>query len=305
MKDNIVVIKFGGAYITKKSQLRTINKENLDNLIYIVTNLSKIHKKKVILIHGAGSFGHSEAKQYNVHLGDPTPLQSINSEAISSLTEGMLKTRESVTFLLEIVKSELVKHGLNVFTMSPFSSWKTKNNGKTVVTHNIDNIKFLLDNFPTAIPILHGDVCLDEDSKCSILSGDVIIKEICFNLKVQKCIFVTDVYGVYDSSPSNPNSKLINFLQVSNINNNNTTNHNNNNNNNNNIDTNINNINDDVTGGMKAKLESAFEIAKKNIWTLIIGGDYSKQEILETILNDDLIRHLNSNQESKGTLLYC
>ena len=54
---DVVVIKFGGGLITNKSQMCTPELETIDNLVGVVkqcidTGLS------VIVVHGAGSYGH-------------------------------------------------------------------------------------------------------------------------------------------------------------------------------------------------------------------------------------------------------
>ncbi|KAK5578679.1 hypothetical protein RB653_008352 [Dictyostelium firmibasis] len=287
-KQQLIIIKFGGAYISKKDKFETIWKENIENLVYIVKTLSIDYNHKVILIIGAGSFGHHSANQYKVKYGHSSGDGLIigtsnNNNNNKLLCEGILKTRESVTTLLDIVKKELVNNGLNVCSMSPFSSWRTNNGGDNVVQHNIDNISFSLNNFPNIIPILHGDVCLDNTLGCTILSGDTIIRELCFKLKPNKCIYVSDVNGVYDSNPKeNENSQLLSNIKVS-------ENDDSNNSHDDNIKLTLDNSSKDVTGGMKAKLDSAIRVARNKTHTLIIGGSYSKNEILETILIDDPI----------------
>ncbi|KAN0024794.1 hypothetical protein ACTFIV_009203 [Dictyostelium citrinum] len=288
-KQQLIIIKFGGAYISKKDKLETIWKENIDNLVYIIKTLSINYNHKIILIIGAGSFGHHSANQYKVKYGHSSNSGEGNAGGDDNkiLCEGILRTRESVTTLLDIVKKELINNGLNVCAMSPFSSWRTNNGGDNVVQDNIDNINFTLNHFPKIIPILHGDVCLDNSLGCTIISGDTIIRELCYKLKPNKCIYVSDVNGVYDSNPKeNGNAKLLSHIKISE-----------NDDNNNNIKLTLDSNSKDVTGGMRAKLDSAIRVAKNKTHTLIIGGSYSKNEILETILIDDPI------DIKKGTFL--
>ena len=50
------------------------------------------------------------------------------------------------------------------------------------------------------VPVLYGDVVLDDEITFSILSGDEIIYILCKNLityKVSKAIFATDIEGIY------------------------------------------------------------------------------------------------------------
>lgn len=143
---------------------------------------------KLIVIHGAGSFGHMEAKyvvfalfcllcwllccvirsfiyrMYGVQGGFK------NSNFKQTVIDGMAKTRRSVTklngncacwlthtnFTLAIVINKLIEAGLPAVGVSPFCSWKT--NDGVVVKHNIAELKEMLD--ADLIPVLHGDVVL-------------------------------------------------------------------------------------------------------------------------------------------------
>ena len=63
LANNKIVIKFGGGLITDKTQLKTIKAQNLDSVCEIIANvLGK--GNEVIIVHGAGSFGHLEAKKW-------------------------------------------------------------------------------------------------------------------------------------------------------------------------------------------------------------------------------------------------
>ena len=61
MLDRLTILKIGGSVITDKSK---ILKPNISSM----KNISKILKKfdRVILVHGAGSFGHYYARKYKL-----------------------------------------------------------------------------------------------------------------------------------------------------------------------------------------------------------------------------------------------
>uniref|UniRef100_A0A2P2K2Z1 Aspartate/glutamate/uridylate kinase domain-containing protein n=2 Tax=Rhizophora mucronata TaxID=61149 RepID=A0A2P2K2Z1_RHIMU len=64
------------------------------------------------------------------------------------------------------------------------------------------------------VPVLHGDAVLDEAQGCTILSGDVIIRHLAAYLKPRYVVFLTDVFGVYDRPPSEPDAILLREIAV-------------------------------------------------------------------------------------------
>ena len=63
-----VVVKWGGGLITDKAVLLTPNLEVIRNLSRQTKNVVE-SGYQVILVHGAGSFGHLRAKHWKLHLG--------------------------------------------------------------------------------------------------------------------------------------------------------------------------------------------------------------------------------------------
>ncbi|EFA75231.1 amino acid kinase [Heterostelium album PN500] len=265
----LLIIKCGGAYLTKKDQHQQLNQDNFNSLLDILDSLLK-KNYKLILIIGAGSFGHHEAKQYKITGGFNYNFDEVNDVVDSR--KGMIATRFSVLKLLNLVCLECQKRSISAMPCSPFDGWMTDNN--VVIKHNADSIQSMLDL--SIIPVLHGDVCLDRSKGCTILSGDTIIQVLCEQLKPQptRAIFITDVSGVYDRPPNEPNAIIISNISSSSLTNN---------------DISVSNSKSehDVTGGMRAKLQSALNIANMNIDVVIIGGD--SKSILESpnLLNND------------------
>lgn len=61
------VVKVGGAAITDKGQLETLNAAVLDATAAQLAQA--VTENPAIVVHGAGSFGHHQASQARVHLG--------------------------------------------------------------------------------------------------------------------------------------------------------------------------------------------------------------------------------------------
>ncbi|XP_055801326.1 isopentenyl phosphate kinase [Solanum dulcamara] len=230
------IVKLGGAAITCKNKLETIDEENLKEVSSqlrqaFVQDSTSAHvlgmdwskrpgqseapsfindfgdqpvadSESFIVVHGAGSFGHFQASKSGVHKGGLSePL----------VKAGFVATRISVTSLnLEIVRA-LAREGIPSIGMSPFScGWSTSQRNMTeadisMVTKAIDT---------GFIPVLHGDAVLDTLQDCTILSGDVIIRHLAAELKPEFVVFLTDVLGVYDRPPVEPGAILIREIAV-------------------------------------------------------------------------------------------
>ncbi|PHU18370.1 hypothetical protein BC332_14065 [Capsicum chinense] len=230
------IVKLGGAAITSKHKLETIDEENLkevsshlrqafvpDSTSANVLGMDWSRRpgqseapsfvddfsdqpagdsESFIVVHGAGSFGHFQASKSGVHKGGLSrPL----------VKAGFVATRISVTSLnLEIVRA-LAREGIPSIGMSPFScGWSTcqRNMTKADISMVIKAIDYGF------IPVLHGDAVLDTLQECTILSGDVIIRHLAAELKPEFVVFLTDVLGVYDRPPAEPGAVLIQEIAV-------------------------------------------------------------------------------------------
>ncbi|KAM3268186.1 isopentenyl phosphate kinase isoform X1 [Capsicum chacoense] len=230
------IVKLGGAAITSKHKLETIDEENLKEVsshlrqAFVLDSTSANvlgmdwsrrpgqseapsfvddfsdqpagDSESFIVVHGAGSFGHFQASKSGVHKGGLSrPL----------VKAGFVATRISVTTLnLEIVRA-LAREGIPSIGMSPFScGWSTcqRNMTKADISMVIKAIDYGF------IPVLHGDAVLDTLQECTILSGDVIIRHLAAELKPEFVVFLTDVLGVYDRPPAEPGAVLIQEIAV-------------------------------------------------------------------------------------------
>jgi isopentenyl phosphate kinase len=171
----IVLVKYGGSAITVKSTYETFNVPKIKETALQVKQIVKSNENlmlpnKLIIIHGAGSFGHFHAKLYNLKTGGDD----------ETWQEGLSLTRQSVLKLNKKVVDCHISEGLNVVSVSPFPPTVTSNvannkENKIEIVNNgaLDSISSIVDN--GIIPVIHGDVVLDKNRNCSILSGDQII----------------------------------------------------------------------------------------------------------------------------------
>ena len=111
LANNIVILKLGGSVITTKSKPQTLNIRAIKNIAQIIREFDK----PIIIVHGAGSFGHYFAKRFRI---SNKPTTSI--KAIIQIRESMIKLNSSV---IEIFN----KYKINTLAFSPISMYNKKN----------------------------------------------------------------------------------------------------------------------------------------------------------------------------------
>ncbi|KAH1261102.1 Isopentenyl phosphate kinase [Glycine max] len=210
------IVKLGGAAITSKNELEMINEEILQKVSEQLREAmvassekppgmdwskrpgaseifcnpeefgdhSAIDCSPFIVVHGAGSFGHFQASKSGVHKGQ------LNKPLVKG---GFVATRISRAFL------QLECHLSHV-------------DGSLISSADLSSVAKAIDSGFT--PVLHGDAVLDEIQGCTILSGDVIISHLAAYSKPIYVVFLTDVYGVYDRPPTEPNAILLKEIAV-------------------------------------------------------------------------------------------
>lgn len=245
-----VVVKIGGSACTKKDTFETLNEEALNASAKQLGALKK-EGVRMAIIHGAGSFGHQQARKYGVSkgTGDEAPTYPL----CERLLTGAAETRLSVTTLNKYVVTALLREDVPAITISPCPFVGTEKKKLTggrlpddTATGTVELLKRGL------VPVVHGDVVLDQAQGLAILSGDVWMVELCRELGARSAVFITDVDGVFTAPPSEPGAKLITEilvdaatgeLELTGVS--------------------MNTRSHDVTGGLKAKLESAAEVLLK------------------------------------------
>lgn len=241
-----VVVKIGGSACTRKAEFETLNVGALQS---ISSQLSALPTEgySLAVVHGAGSFGHQHAKEYGVSKGSSeAPL-----DLTQRLREGFAKTRLSVTTLNKHVITALLKEGLPAVSMSPcpfVGTEKKKLRGGRLGSATLEGTKGLLQR--GFVPVVHGDAVLDDAQGVAILSGDVWMVELCRELGAKSAVFVTDVDGVFTKPPSEAGAELVpeilldnkGELELRGVS--------------------MNTASHDVTGGLKAKLESAADVLR-------------------------------------------
>jgi isopentenyl phosphate kinase len=245
------IVKLGGSLITAKRSNTASGKPN--QKIFRAAELDSIAKelKKVegpmIIVHGAGSFGHVEAHRFKLHELDTDHSSKQKGIAIVS--------RDVRELNLKVMKS-LTERGLHGISILPNVTITNKRG--CIRSINLEIFNKYLELGLT--PVTFGDLVPDTEIGVSICSGDDIMIELAKAFKPERAIFVTDVDGVYDKNPrENKDARLISNLTSKRL-------------------SELLHEHErkdgpvDVTGGMFRKAEVCLEIAKLDIECLIING---------------------------------
>lgn len=183
-------------------------KARLDTIKRLAKEIGQIYqqnKYQLILVHGAGSFGHPIAKKYKLHQGMKNKQQKL---AFSLMDQQVLE-------LNSVIMESLLKCNVPVVALPP-RSFIQQSAGK-FAGFDCQIIKNYLDQ--NQIPVLFGDGVLDDKWGCSILSGDTIVSFLAKKLPVHQVIFLSDVDGIYTGDPrTNRAAKLIPEINNQNFN---------------------------------------------------------------------------------------
>ena len=234
------LIKLGGSVITNKAKECCFKQDVMDRLAGEIRQANK----QVIIIHGAGSFGHILAKQYKINDGYKRKKQ----------LEGFALTQAMVQRLNNLVLASLHNHDIPAVSIPPHAVLSLSDHEPARIDFNIFK-KYLALGFT---PVTFGDVALDNQLGFSICSGDLLIQLLAAEFKPEKVIFVIDEDGLYSANPKiNKNATFFENTTVKNLEK---------------LTTSL-DAHADVTEGMKGKINTIKQIAKTGADTIILNGN--------------------------------
>jgi len=150
----------------------------------------------LIIIHGAGSYGHPIANEYEL----------INGYKRSEQLIGFSKTRQAMMSLNKFIVDAFIQNNITAISVQPSAFVLTKK-GRITEFDPILIERMLRMNL---VPLLYGDAVLDEALGFSILSGDQLTANLAINLEAKQIIIGVDVDGLYTEDPKiNPDAILI------------------------------------------------------------------------------------------------
>ena len=126
------------------------------------------------------------------------------------------------------------------------------------------------------IPVIYGDVVLDEQLEICVISGDQLIQYLAMNLNPDLVVILSDVNGLYDKNPKTHDDARF-FDRFSSLED---------------LDTFEGTTNVDVTGGMVGKIKELLFLADLGIESKIINAE----------VEDNVFKVLE-NEKVKGTVI--
>lgn len=254
----LIIVKLGGSVLTRKDEGETeVNEGNLERLSAEIAQARKEKDFDLVLVHGAGPFGHIPAKEYGLDTGYKDERQA----------KGFCVTHQSMEKLNYRVVKALQAKGLHAVSFQPSSCGVLKD--RRLIRFPTDIIKKLVGYGIT--PVAYGDVLLDEKTGMSILSGDHLVPYLAGELKADRIIMAADVPGIFDSDPKkNHGAKLLKEVSRENLH----------------LIKEIGSSKGvDVTGGMKRKLDELLRLAESGTESEIV--DATKPGLLKRALSGE------------------
>jgi isopentenyl phosphate kinase len=235
-----VIVKLGGSVITRKREAARIRPKVLRRL---AEELCEPGGPPLVVLHGAGSFGHPGAVRWRLASAPP-------SEGDPHRARGAAIVSAEVRRLHVAVLRELVDAGGRPVSVPVAGS--ARNHEGRLSQFDPDPFRRWLSAGFT--PVSFGDVVLDDRWGTSILSADSIALELASALRAERVLFVSDVPGVLGPAirgrrPVIPEltSELVRSLQPK-------------------VGA------PDVTGGIRGKAEAMLAIAEKGTLAGLISG---------------------------------
>ncbi|MGB9706513.1 MAG: isopentenyl phosphate kinase [Microgenomates group bacterium] len=242
MKD-LILIKLGGSLITDKNKPYTPRPR-------VISRLAKEIKKaldlgiKIIVSHGSGSFGHTLASKYGTADGIKRKKD----------VYGLCLVQQDAIAINRIVNQIFLQNKISCLSFVP-SSFSFAQNKKLKAIFVEPIVAALKLNI---IPIVFGDIILDEKLGCCIFSGEVTLDNLSEGLqkrgfKTRKVIQCGTTDGVYDEKGQTiPLITPKNFEKIKKA---------------------LGGAaGTDVTGGMLHKVEESLKMARLGIVVYIING---------------------------------
>jgi len=239
----LVILKLGGSVITKKSEdLAEVDQKNLDRISAEIAEALSEGSVSLVIVHGAGAFGHIPAKKYRLHEGVAEPWQ----------IEGVAATRKSVLELNHLVVESLINAGVNAVAFTPSDGGVL--DGGRIIEFPTESVKKLLES--GAVPVAYGDVLSDKKRKYGILSGDQLVTYLAAALSAARVVVACDVDGIFDRDPAEDGAKKLDVLNRA-------------------VAGSVSlsgSKGTDVTGGMKGKVEELVGLGEDGITSHVISG---------------------------------
>lgn len=185
----IIIIKLGGSIVTEKSAEKPVIRTNhVTKIARIIAKHYNPQRYSLILIHGAGSYGHLHAYRHKLSLGTKDHPEKTFRATENQYLDARLNSELTTIFIQE----KLPVVGMPTRTLAI-------NKNGALASLSIESIEAAIR--VGVIPLLHGDMVFDQAWGLSILSGDTLMVKLAEHFNTKKVFFASDVDGIFSEDP--------------------------------------------------------------------------------------------------------
>jgi isopentenyl phosphate kinase len=185
----LIFLKLGGSLLTDKARTRALRAEALSRLAgEIFAALVFRPELRLLIGQGGGSFAHTVAEQYGTRNGVASPED----------WRGYAATARAAAELNRIVIESLASAGIPVLPVQPSASASCRDGELRALDER--PIRTALAN--NLVPLVYGDVALDEVLGGTIVSTEQIFRWLAPRLSPTRVLLVGEVAGVLAADPS-------------------------------------------------------------------------------------------------------
>lgn len=177
------ILKVGGSVITEKTEPETLDRAALETCCREIGAADE----DLVLIHGAGSFGHYHAEQYDVTVTEGTH----DAGEVLDIHDSMRQLNDSVV-------SSLQAAGAPAIPVPPLAH-AHRDAGGNLSEYSAHVAAMIEEGF---VPVLFGDVIVQESEGFTVISGDEIAVHLAQALGATRVGMCSNVPGVYDEDGS-------------------------------------------------------------------------------------------------------
>ncbi len=187
--DRLYFLKLGGSLITDKTQAQTPRQDLMDDIArQIAAARQSDPGLRMVLGHGSGSFGHPAASRFHTRQGVS------GSEAWHGFAEVWFQASS----LNRMVMESLRRTGLPAVALAPVAA-VTARDGR-ISGWDLTPIQSALAN--DLLPVVYGDVIFDSQRGGTILSTEDLFIHLAHNLHPQRILLAGMEKGVWSDFPA-------------------------------------------------------------------------------------------------------
>ena len=182
-RPTVLLVKLGGSVLTDKARLRTARHAAIRRLAGELASVAR----PLLIVHGAGSFGHLLASRHKLNAGGASKAKRTVAAQVQS----------DVRELDQLVINELNRAGFASVPIPPASVLSLDDGRVSTIDltpfHGFSSLGFT--------PVTFGDVVRDVSRGFSICSGDLMMLELARAFRPKRAVFAADVDGLYTADP--------------------------------------------------------------------------------------------------------